>query len=253
MLGPLRVAGDDGAEAEIGSPTQRIVLATLLARPGQVVPLGVLADAVWEDSPPASAVNTLRSQISRLRRVVGERLRGSADGYSLVLAAGDGVDATRFDDALRRARAEQDVGDLVTALGAWRGRAYGELADTPGVRGEARRLELARLDATELVAAADLAAGRFTEAAAACESVVAADDVREPSWALLVRALTRAGRPAEALRAARRAAAALRDAGLVPGLDLRGAEREALEAPTATADAPGPCRPPRSSSRRRRR
>ncbi|HEU4840643.1 MAG TPA: BTAD domain-containing putative transcriptional regulator [Ilumatobacteraceae bacterium] len=239
VLGPLRVTGDDGAEAEIGSPTQRIVLATLLARPGQVVPLDVLAEAVWEDSPPVSAVNTLRSQISRLRRVVGERVRGSADGYSLVLAGGDGVDATRFDDALRRARADHDVGDLVTALGAWRGRAYGELADTPGVRSEARRLELARLDATELVAAADLAAGRFTEAAAACEAVVAADDVREPSWALLVRALTRAGRPAEALRAARRAAAALRDAGLVPGLDLRGAEREALEAPTAAPAGPG--------------
>ena len=222
VLGPLRVVGDDGAVLEIGSPTQRIVLATLLARLGEVVPLGVLADAVWEDSPPASAVNTLRSQVSRLRRVVGERLRGSADGYSLVLFAGDTVDATVLDHALRRARDEHDVADLAAALHAWRGRAYGELADTPVVRADARRLELARLDATELVAAADLAAGRFTEAAAACEAVVAADDVREPSWAILVRALARAGRPAEALRAARRAATALRDAGLVPGLELRG-------------------------------
>ena len=236
MLGPLRVV-EAGEVVDIGSPTQRIVLATLIARLGQVVPTDVLADAVWEDAPPASAVNTLRSQISRLRRVVGGRLEGAAAGYSLVLQPVDTVDAATFDHAVRVARDGGAVTELVAALAAWRGRAYGELADTAGVRVEARRLELARLDAAELVATADLAAGRYTEAAAACEAVVAADDVREPSWAILVRALARAGRPAEALRASRRAATALRDAGLVPGLDLRTAEREALEAP---ADDPVP-------------
>ena len=200
VLGPLRVV-EAGEVVDIGSPTQRIVLATLIAHLGQVVPIDVLAEAVWEDTPPASALNTLRSQISRLRRVVGGRLEGSAAGYSLVLAPGDTVDAATFDHALRASRDGGDVAELVAALAAWRGRAYGELADTAGVRVEARRLELARLDATELVAAADLAAGRYTESAAACEAVVAADDVREPSWAILVRALARAGRPAEALRA----------------------------------------------------
>ena len=161
VLGPLRVVGDDGAEADIGSPTQRIVLATLLARLGQVVPLDVLADAVWEDSPPASAVNTLRSQISRLRRVVGGRLRGL--GRRLLARAGAGRRGRRR--AVRPTpcggprRARRRRRPRRRARGAWRGRAYGELADTPGVRAEARRLELARLDATELVAAADLAAG----------------------------------------------------------------------------------------------
>ena len=116
MLGPLRVVVDGGV-ADIGSPTQRVVLATLLARLGQVVPIDVLADAVWEDAPPASAVNTLRSQISRLRRVVGGRLEGSADGYSLVLAPGDHVDAPAFDHALRAAREHGDVGALVGAAG----------------------------------------------------------------------------------------------------------------------------------------
>lgn len=237
MLGPLRVVGDDGAAIEIGSPSQRLVLATLLARLGEVVPLGVLTDVLWGDDQPASALNTLRSQVSRLRRVVGDRIAGSADGYALVLAAGDEVDAVRFEQALRRARSGGDVAELAGTLGTWRGRAYGELADVPALRPEARRLDLGRLDAIELVAAADPVAGRHAAAAAACETVLAADDLREPTWAILVRALARAGRTAEALRAARRAAAALREAGLVPGLDLRQAERETLDGDTPAEQA----------------
>ena len=115
VLGPLRVVGAD-VVADIGSPTQRIVLATLLARLGQVVPIDVLADAVWEDSPPTSAVNTLRSQISRLRRVVGGRLEGSADGYSLVLQPGDSVDAATFDRALRGARERGELAELLSLI-----------------------------------------------------------------------------------------------------------------------------------------
>lgn len=230
VLGPLQVVDDAGAEVAIGSRTQRVVLAALLARAGEVVAAATLIDAVWGDEPPPSARNTLRSQISRLRHVVGERLVAGPDGYALRPKSDepvDAVDAHAFDLALRRMRTDPGPTSralLAAELAGWRGDAYGDLADVGVLRAEARRLELARTDAAELIARADLEAGDWGEAIAAAESIVAADPVREPSWEVLVRALAGAGRAADALRASRRATAALAEAGLRPGPELRAAE-----------------------------
>ena len=204
----------------IGSPTQRIVLATLLAHLGEVVPIDVPADAVWEDNPPPSAVNTLRSQISRLRRFVGGRLEGSAAGYSLLLAPAT-ASTRRFDHARRSAPIP---GRPPRPRGRARGVAGPRLRRARRRRGRARRGPAPRAGTARRHRAGGRRRPRrrpLVGGRGRCEAVVAADDVREPSWAILVRALARAGRPAEALRAARRASAALPDAGLVPGLDLR--------------------------------
>ena len=234
MLGPLRVVGDEG-ELAIGSRTQRVVLATLLARAGEVVSTATLIDAVWGDDAPPSAVNTLRSQVSRLRRLVGERLAAGPDGYSLRLVDGtDRVDAWGFEAAVRRMRTDPGPTSralLAAELAAWRGDAFGELADVVTLRAEARRLQLLRIDATELLARGDLDAGHWSDAVGAAESIVAVDPVREPAWEILVRALAGAGRAADAMRAARRASAALAEAGLRPGSALRAAEAAALADP----------------------
>ncbi|MGH9272591.1 MAG: AfsR/SARP family transcriptional regulator, partial [Ilumatobacteraceae bacterium] len=204
VLGPLRVRVDEG-ELAIGSRTQRVVLATLLARAGEVVSTAGLIDAVWGDDAPPSAVNTLRSQVSRLRRVVGERLAAGPDGYALRLVDGtDRVDAWSFEAAVRRMRTDPGPTSralLAAELASWRGDAFGELADVVTLRAEARRLQLLRLDATELLARADLRAGRWTDAIAAAESIVAVDPVFEPAWKIVVRALAGAGRTADAMRA----------------------------------------------------
>src|SRR3954471_15893781 len=70
VLGPIEVATDEGPLA-LGGPVQRLVLAHLLVRRGEVVGADVLIDAVWEEQPPASARNTLQSYISRLRGILG--------------------------------------------------------------------------------------------------------------------------------------------------------------------------------------
>ena len=106
VLGPLRVAATR-RELAIGSRTQRIVLASLLARTGEVVSTAALIDAVWGDDAPPSALNTLRSQVSRLRRLVGERLVAGPDGYALrpgrrtTLVDAGGFDRGPAPDALR--------------------------------------------------------------------------------------------------------------------------------------------------------
>ncbi len=238
MLGPLRLSGDEG-ELAIGSRTQRVVLATLLARAGEVVSTASLIDAVWGDDAPPSAVNTLRSQVSRLRRLVGERLAAGPDGYALRLIHGtDRVDAWAFEAAVRRMRTDPGPTSralLAAELASWRGDAFGELADVVTLRADARRLQLLRVDATELLARADLDAGQWSDAVAAVESIVAVDPVREPAWEILVRALAGAGRTADAMRAARRAAAALAESGLRPGSALRAAEAAALADPPSAA------------------
>ncbi|HEX6657156.1 MAG TPA: BTAD domain-containing putative transcriptional regulator, partial [Ilumatobacter sp.] len=250
VLGPLRVA-EDGAELPIGSRTQRLVLASLLARLDEVVSVSALVDAVWGDDPPPSALNTLRSQVSRLRRLVGDRVAAAHEGYALRPEDHDVVDAVQFERALRRMRSDAGPTSralLAAELAAWRGEAFGELADVPTVRAAARRLDLARVDASELVAHADLLAGQWADAEAGAESILAVDPVREPAWEVLIRALGGAGRTADAMRAARRAAAALAEAGLTPGPALRAAEADVLEAPApaevTTHHQPARPRPP---------
>jgi len=220
VLGPLVVLDDVGDVRAIGSSTQRLILASLLVRPAANVTTHALVDAIWGDAPPRTAFESLRSQVSRLRQVVGARLEGTSDGYRLVLVAGsDRMDAARFESALREARddpTQAAIDALVEALGTWRGDAFGELADAPTVYPAARHLEAARLDAWELVANAALDHGRAAEAVANAQRILDVDEVRESAWVTLVRALARSGRPVEAMRSARRAAAVLDRSGLEP-------------------------------------
>jgi predicted ATPase len=110
----------------------------------------------------------------------------------------------------------------------WHGPAYGDCADVERVRAEARRLEERRTGARETHAAALLRAGRVDEAVAAAEALVTSEPLREGGWAVLIEALAGAHRTADALRAYRRAAAALAEAGLEPTRRLRDAEQVAL-------------------------
>ena len=141
------------------------------------------------------------------------------------------IDAGRFEslvDAARDADAAEAVDLLGAALQLWEGPAFGDRADADGVRAEALRLEERRTAAHEAHATALLAAGRIDEAVAAASALTTAEPLREGGWAVLVEALAAAHRTAEALRAFRRAAAALGDAGLEPSARLREVERIAL-------------------------
>lgn len=247
MLGPLEVHDGD-APVPVGGPRPRAVLAVLLASRGRVVSTDVLVDVLWGEAPPRTADHTLRTYVSRLRRVLGDRLVTRDGGYLLDVPP-ESVDACRFEHL---AAAGGGVPALTAALDLWRGPAYAGQADLGPVRGEARRLEEARASAREALVAALVAAGAAAEATAAGEALVADEPYREGAWALLVRALVAAGRPAEALTAYRRAAAALDELGLEPSPVLRAAQAEALRAGVPAADparttpapAPAPSAPP---------
>ncbi len=254
VLGPVAV-GPGGAESPeaaapvLGSRSQRLVLAVLAARVGETVSADVLVDALWGDSPPRTAAQTLRTYVSRLRGVLGEAVAIRPGGYALALSPVE-VDAGRFEALVGEAgaaRPEVAVALLEEALALWRGTAFGDLADVEPLRGVARRLEELRLSAEEDHAGALLRDGQAARAAAAAEALVSSHPLREGAWAVLVESLAAADRAPEALRAYQRAAAALADAGLVPSARLRQAEMAALAGPAPPVLAPRPFPVPASS------
>jgi predicted ATPase/DNA-binding SARP family transcriptional activator len=257
VLGAVELVGADGRPGPIRSNNQRTVLAVLLAEHGNVVALDALVEAVWADAPPPTHVTTLRTYVSRLRAQLGPALVARGGGYALDVPAG-GLDADRFETLVDEARKADavDAADLLgAALDLWQGPAYGDCADVERVRAEARRLEARRSGAREAYAEALLRAGRVDDAVAAAEALATSDPLREGGWALLIEALGNAHRTADALRAYRRATAALAEAGLVPTQRLRDAEREVLrDGPRLAAPAaldpqrPGRFVPPLVSS-----
>jgi len=69
VLGSLRGwCADD--EIDLGSPQQRAMLGLLLLRRGDPLTIAQLTEAVWGDDPPPRAAGTLRTYVSRLRKVL---------------------------------------------------------------------------------------------------------------------------------------------------------------------------------------
>jgi len=234
VLGPVRVMGDDGAPARVGSPRQCLLLAVLVSRLGRVVSADELVEALWGDELPDHPRAALQSQVFRVRRslaVADVRLANDGSGYRLA-ADRERVDAARFEDLVARARdrssePEMAVGLLDDALRLWRGRPYLEVADHDAVLGEASRLEELRADATELRAALLVELGEAGGAARSMETLMGEHPFRERPVAIRMRALARDGRHAEALRvfdAFRRTLG--EELGLEPSPELRALERE---------------------------
>jgi len=67
VLGPLRIGG---VQPRI-TPRDRVVLEALSIRVGDSVTTDWLADALWGETPPASATKNLQGCIARLRKVLG--------------------------------------------------------------------------------------------------------------------------------------------------------------------------------------
>jgi predicted ATPase/DNA-binding SARP family transcriptional activator len=235
VLGALEVVDDHGRVHAITSPSQRVVLAVLAAHAGEVVRIDQLVDAVWGDDPPPSARSSLRTYVSRLRRLLGDELVIHPTGYELRAS----VDARDVERAVVGAGEGDDgpsLADLDEALARWRGDPFAELDEVAALEAPRIRLRELALAARVRRARALLTAGRPAEAAVAAEEVVADDPWREGAWETLVDALAADHRQADALRASHRAAEALAEAGLEPGAGLRRAEAAVL---AATSPTPG--------------
>jgi predicted ATPase/DNA-binding SARP family transcriptional activator len=184
--------------------------------------------------------SVIRTAISRLRRVLGERVETTASGYRLVLDDGE-LDAGRFASLVvpdPAAGASARIAALTNALTLWRGRALGEMADEPWAVSTAARLEYERADAIEGLADALVEAGRASEAITLLQPAIDLHPYRERPVAIVMRAFTAMGRRTEGLVAFERLRMALRDVGLEPSDALRQVERELLEGAGDAVDLP---------------
>jgi predicted ATPase/DNA-binding SARP family transcriptional activator len=236
LLGPVQLI-KAGYEVALGGPKQRAVLALLLVEAGRTVSAGRLAEDVWRGCPPPGAAKTLRSYVSRLRTTLAPEaaLVTRGGGYAITVQP-DQVDAGLFERLAARGQGALDRGDIATAatrfreaLSLWHGRALADVCDVEPLALEAARLEDLRLTVLEGRIEADVQSGRHAEVIGELERLVAEYPVRERLWRLLVLALYRGERQADALTAYQRARTMLAaELGLEPGEELRRLEQAVL-------------------------
>lgn len=230
VLGPLSIHRGT-AELPAGPPQQRALLAALVLRRGAPATTSELIDEIWGEAAPVTAVAVVRQYVHGLRRVLagdpGLTIGSSPRGYAAE-PAGDTLDLDVFERLVAEAgqarsagRPETAAGRLREALALWRGPA---LAGVPGPGAELRRPVLAhqRLSALTARAGLDLELGRHREIQPELEGLVLAHPLDEHLRRLLMTALYRCGRQADALATYRDCCRLLADElGVDPGPELR--------------------------------
>jgi DNA-binding SARP family transcriptional activator len=253
MLGALRVLAGGEALA-LGGPRQRAVLALLVVEAPAAVSVDRLIDELWSGRPPATAAHGVQVYVSALRKLLrgtGEEVTvgSSPSGYTLDVDP-ERIDARCFERLVETG--ERAVGEnsghgrtlLEEALGLWRGPPLADLDRFGFARRESERLGELHARAVEALAEARLASGEHGEAISSLAALAAADPLRERPRRLLMLALYRGGRQAEALAVYRDACAALDEVGLLPGPELKALEGailrhdESLRMPARSAPPP---------------
>jgi predicted ATPase/DNA-binding SARP family transcriptional activator len=214
VLGPLQVTTAEGGPVAVTAPKQQSLLAALLVARGRPVSALRLIAELWPESAPATATATLQVYVSDLRKLLGDELHRLAGGYRLD-ADPAGVDAFAFEALV--------ADDPAAALALWRGPAFDGVTLGPDATAAALRWAELRRTARVALARQSLAAGRHQALLADLGPWVAEYPTDEPLVGLLMLALYRAGRAAEAIQAYERAASLLnRQLGTGPGEELTG-------------------------------
>ncbi|WP_170316917.1 AfsR/SARP family transcriptional regulator [Acrocarpospora corrugata] len=244
LLGPLDALFGVTANCVSGL-RRKTALATLALRMGKVVSCDQLIDIVWGGQSPATAVNTLQSHISYLRRLFGAResIVTHPAGYCLV--QGDVTTDVRIaeqliDEARRSADPRRRVALLKDTLALWRGQPLDELSAHPWLDEQAERLERIRLSAVNLFTQARLDLGDHTALIPELEDLTRQHSFDEDLHRQLMLALYRAGRQADALSVFHQIRGRLREElGVAPGRPLQALE-EAILHHDASLDPPPP-------------
>jgi DNA-binding SARP family transcriptional activator/basic membrane lipoprotein Med (substrate-binding protein (PBP1-ABC) superfamily) len=239
LLGPLRVAADDGP-VDLGPPKQRAVLAVLLLHANQVVPTDRIVDLVWGEHPPRTAEHSVQIYISELRKALADSSQADVietrpPGYLLNVSP-DSVDSVRFEQLVREGVLALRAGDvaagvqkLETALAIWTADPLPEFSYADFAQGFVRSLLELRSDALEALAAAHLDQGDLSGARDLARRGIEADPLREGPRRVMVLALYRSGRQGEALRHYGEFQRLLADElGIDPSEELRALEERVL-------------------------
>ncbi|WBC08798.1 AfsR/SARP family transcriptional regulator [Micromonospora sp. WMMA1947] len=210
-LGPLHA--EVGSEwLDLGPIRQQAVFALLLFNAGRVVTPASILEGVWGGDAPPTGRKLIPPYIYRLRRTLqaasaghdGPTIDTLRIGYRLRLGSAR-IDVTDFDEAVERATAAENGGDLAGAAAhlaaaekIWAGE---PLAGLPGPYVESRRHHLRerRIVCLEHRMDLQLRLGNFHEAIPALLALRTEHPLRERPAILLMTALYRTGRQDEAI------------------------------------------------------
>jgi len=236
VLGPV-AARRDGAPLKVPGGRTEELLVRLAVDAGTFVGADRLIDELWADDAVATQRNTLQSKVARLRRALGSTdvIESGSDGYRLAVDRSH-VDALAVLDDAEDAARRYDDGDVLgaseiaaRAVAAFAGDPLPGAGDASWAVTHRVRLEEARAQLTELSLRCRMQLGDRVSVVGELNDALTASPYREPLWELLVLALYREGRQAEALDAYQRARRTLLDdLGLEPGQRLRDLEQQIL-------------------------
>lgn len=216
ILGPLRAWQGD-LELDLGPAKQRAVLAVLLTHANKPVQTARIVEEVWGDDRPENGANVVQKYVAGLRRVLepdrparspGQLLTLTNAGYLLNVES-DSVDVDRFQALVQQARVARAEDRLVEAsrlmgeaIGLWRAEALANLSE-PLLDTARRRLNEMRVAALEEWAEVELDLGHHSRQVPELARLVTEFPLREQLRYLLMLALYRCGRQAEAYSAYR--------------------------------------------------
>jgi DNA-binding SARP family transcriptional activator/tetratricopeptide (TPR) repeat protein len=254
-LGPL-TAWRDGTRLALGPARQRAVLGLLAAHPNALVRREAIAEALWGDSPPATAVSMIQSYVSRLRRLLDPaRPAGAGDGSGILVSAGSGyrlqvsgeqLDVIAFgqlraqaNSAARDGRSEAACELYERAMALWQGE---PLADIDALHGHPVVVGLDRQWAAAVEEYADAASplGWHSRVLAPLQALTAREPLNERAHARLMIALAGSGQQAAALEVFEAVRSRLdSELGVWPGAELAAAHARVLnqDVPAEAASA----------------
>ncbi|MDH6523032.1 DNA-binding SARP family transcriptional activator/Flp pilus assembly protein TadD [Streptomyces sp. SAI-135] len=232
VLGPLLLRRGETV-VSAGPPQRRALLSALVLRRGTPASVRELADELWGEEAPPSAVAVIRSYVHQLRRTLGSdpaagvAIQSSSGGYFAEIAAGV-LDLQVFERLVADADRARTAGDRVAAadrlreaLGLWRGPALADVAG-PGADRHRRALAQRQLSALTTRLALDLELDRHHAVVPELHSLVLAHPLNEHLRQLVMTALYRCGRQADAIATYQQCRRLLADElGVDPGPELQ--------------------------------
>ncbi|MGZ4725142.1 MAG: BTAD domain-containing putative transcriptional regulator, partial [Ilumatobacteraceae bacterium] len=237
LLGELQVLDDDEKDVAVTGAKLRALLVVLALQCGRAVPADQLVDALWGPESSSAARNGLQGLVSKLRRALGSAslVATRGGGYALEVPP-EAVDLHHFEQLVAAGRSNALSGDLSRAAellaeadSLWRGGALAEFAYEEFASAEVSRISELRLAAVEERLDIELQLGRHRVVIGELEALVTAHALRERLRGLLMIALYRAGRQADALRVFQEGRRILgEELGLDPGPELRQVEAAVL-------------------------
>ena len=203
----------DGERIPVRRGKTTEVLVRLALEAGVMVRTERLIEDLWADEAVGTARNVLQTKVSRLRRALDDAalVTGTSAGYTLQVDP-SAVDALEVLRLAEEASALRSAGDpsaalemCTTALAMFHGEILSAAGDADWVVPYRARLGEVRLGLIEDQLAARLDLGAAGEVIGELEALVSAHPLREGLWALLMVALYRDGRQADALATYQRA------------------------------------------------